>query len=985
MILSARAPADVRDRIVSWHGRATAGPSGATIAKRIVAPALAALLSCGADARAEHECGPPEAGEDIVCSPANYDPSADGNIFYGPDEANQDIAITLSEGLSIDYDREAPGDDIYVPPENPGNPRYSAVWVTPGESGHGYTGAISLTSFANVTSNGRGISVGHYGESGTLRMAILGGSVATTGEDSWAIHSYRAGVGDTNVTVQNVPVSTDGASAIAIISGHLGEGELDIDVRDATLSTRGADADGVYGLHRGTGDLTMRFRDVDIATASTNAYGIVGIHTGEGRLDMSAEALAIDTAGLLGRGVYGLHLGSGDVGIQTRRSSVSTLGSASDGIAGIATDDGDLEVAVADTDIVTVGDEAEAVYAEHSGAGDARVDVQRTGVATGGAQAEGILAQHQGTGALAVILRDLDVTTGGHYAEGVFAAHAGTGGIDVDARNIAIATTGEGSDAMLAGVASEDDLSIRIREGVLSTGGLEARGIYGVHGGAGALSLDLRATAIVTAGERADGIAIEHRGTGSLGIAVDASSVRATGPDANGIRMGRLNDAGLVERAADVDEEGNRNQTVTLNGPVLGGSREGAGVFLAGGGSIIIGPRGSLGAASGLAVRVAGEAPRLLVDMQLDNRRIAQVIGDDVIHNPEGETTIRVNGVVLHAGASGATGLAARNGARNVTIVGGEAGAGRIFSHEDFREDYAPRAAVHEALPDFLLKLDAPGPAGARVASPGSPAWARLSGSRYSHEPDHASVGAEYAFDRYAAEAGLEVSLGENVAAFVSARRLWGSADVTSPTGGGEIGARSSGMAVGLAFEGPDAHYARGRLSIATYTLDLSSNTADRLATGIDARVDSLHLEAGRHVALNEHVQLTPRIRIARSEMEVDSFTDFAGSRISVGGVTRLAGSVGVVATTTTTLTAPGAVLSLRGSLDIARTFSGTNTTVDVAGEALESRLPGTRLHLALGGMFRRDRLSVEARVRVGGLASGNAEYAGQVGLGWSF
>ena len=248
-----------------------------------------------------------------------------------------------------------------------------------------------------------------------------------------------------------------------------------------------------------------------------------------------------------------------------------------------------------------------------------------------------------------------------------------------------------------------------------------------------------------------------------------------------------------------------------------------------------------------------------------------------------------------------------------MTIVRSGTGAGRVFSHEDFREDYAPRAAVHEALPDFLLKLDAPGLTGARVASPASPAWVRLSGSRHSHEPDHASVDAAYAFDRYVAEAGLEVALGEDVAAFVSARRLWGSADVTSPTGGGEIGARGSGMAVGIAVEGPDALYARGRLALATYSLDLSSNTLDPLATGIDARVDSLHLEAGRRIALNEHVQLTPRVRIARSEMEVDGFTDLAGSQVSVGGVTRFTGRVGVVATTTRALAAPGAVLSLRG------------------------------------------------------------------------
>ena len=45
--------------------------------------ALAAALAMVADpVRAENECGPHEAGVEIVCSSSNYDPS-EGNIFYG--------------------------------------------------------------------------------------------------------------------------------------------------------------------------------------------------------------------------------------------------------------------------------------------------------------------------------------------------------------------------------------------------------------------------------------------------------------------------------------------------------------------------------------------------------------------------------------------------------------------------------------------------------------------------------------------------------------------------------------------------------------------------------------------------------------------------------------------------------------------------------------------------------------------------------------
>ena len=93
----------------------------------------------------------------------------------------------LTDGLALNYDRDNPGDDFYIPPDDPEQtPRYSAVWISPGEPG--YTGDISVFSSADVTSNARGISVGHYGESGALRMELTGGNFTTMGERAFAIH-----------------------------------------------------------------------------------------------------------------------------------------------------------------------------------------------------------------------------------------------------------------------------------------------------------------------------------------------------------------------------------------------------------------------------------------------------------------------------------------------------------------------------------------------------------------------------------------------------------------------------------------------------------------------------------------------------------------------------------------------------------------------------------------------------------------------------
>ena len=631
--------------------------------------------------------------------------------------------------------------------------------------------------------------------------------------------------------------------------------------------------------------------------------------------------------------------------------------------------------------MATAGAGANAIRGSLAGEGDFGVTVRGGALTTQGAEARGVFGVHQGEGAISLDLLKTAIATAGERADGIAIEHDGPGGIAFGARDLTVATAGAGANAIRGSLAEEGDFGVLIQGGTLTTRGAEAHGVFGVHEGQGAISLDLLETAIATTGERADGIAIEHDGRGTLRIIVDDSSVRADGPHANGIRIGRLHRAGMSGRGAGADDDGHRDQSVLVNGPVVGGSGEGAGILLTGGGSVVIGPSGSIGAASGVAIRATGPAPALRVDLNLDQRRVAAVIGNHVIRNDGGETTVVVNGVMLHDGATGATGRTVPNGARNVTITESEIVAGRAFS---LVEQYAPRAAVYEALPGLLLRLDAPGLREARAAVPASPAWVRLSGGWASYKPDRSSVGAEAAFRRLAVEAGLALPLGEHAAALVSARRLQGSADVTSPFGGGGIAVRGSGVAVGVALDRPDVFYARGRFSRTTYRSHLDSNAAGRLVTGIGAHVDTLDLEAGRRMAPNANVRLTPRAWLRRSEVDLDGFTDPTDSRVSVSALSRITGGAGVVAATADARDWQGASLSLRGSLDIAQTLGGRRTTVDVRGERLEAVLPRTRLLLGLGGTLRKDRFSVEATVRAG-LASGDPEYAGQVGFGWNF
>ena len=609
--------------------------------------------------------------------------------------------------------------------------------------------------------------------------------------------------------------------------------------------------------------------------------------------------------------------------------------------------------------------------------------------------------------------------------------------------------------------------------GIDDEGRVYSYGIYGLHQGDGDIAIDTRdGNTITTTGDNAHGIVAYHYGTEdsrTIDITV-GGSVEAGGAGAHGVRVGVVNADGEAERVAAVGADGYRQQTVTVNGRVSGGTGEAAGVFLAGGGRVYIGPAGTVGAESGIAILATGDTPvdgadpikpKLLVDMNLDGRRVAEVIGDDWIINDGGETTIVVNDVKLHDGATGVVpDASAPNGAFDVTVKDDgltvtdrststwtfsqrstSTIADRDFSAEDFTEtmppppmcppgqvgtppdcttppsqqtttevevetmtvvetttepetyvkpmpptfmeEYAPRAAVYEAMPGFLLRIDAPELSEKRIAWADSPVWARLSGGRGSYEPERASVGAQFDYSRFAAEAGLYVSLGKNATGSVSVRHVKGSADVSAPTGGGKIEAEGLGFSLGASLNSANDYYARGRISLTNYSVDLSSDALGSLKNGVGASVNSLDLEAGKRMRPDGNIRLTPRVWMTRSTLDVDDFTDTVDARVSLGDAVRLVGGAGVVGENA--LDWLGGALTLRGSVDLALTFGGAETSVEVSGTKLSSEALKSRLLLGLGGTYRRGSFFLDAEVSVGGPSSGDAQYSGRVTYGWEF
>ena len=301
-----------------------------------------------------------------------------------------------------------------------------------------------------------------------------------------------------------------------------------------------------------------------------------------------------------------------------------------------------------------------------------------------------------------------------------------------------------------------------------------------------------------------------------------------------------------------------------------------------------------------------------------------------------------------------------------------------------FMEEYAPRAAVYEALPDFLLRLTGQGPSRTCGSAPDEPVWVRFAGGQGSYEADRSTTGATYNLERFETEGGLSASFNDTTKGWVSVRHVWGAAGIGSPTGGGQIDVRGLGSSVGGAWQNATGAYAMGCFSYMAYNVDFASHRQGLLKAGTDGRAYTLNFEAGRRFALTEQVQLTPRVWVVGSRVSVDSFTDAVDARVSFPDANRIIGGLGFVADTTRRW--GDGDLVLRGSVDVERLLSGVETRVQVSGERLSAEATEHRLRFGLNGIYRQGSFSIGAEVAARQeLGSDDSECASFLNLGVRF
>ena len=908
--------------------------------------------------------------------------------------------------------------------------------MTEGSSAHGVYGlhwgtgnlgnlGINVHDSAITTSgaNAYGIFGQHNGE-GDISIKAEGSSVTTSGAAARAVYGWHQGIGNIDILIKGSTLTTsgvtplgDGSRAVFGLRGGT-RGNLDINVQDSSITASGF---GIHARNRGTGDVSIEVKGSTVTSSGNAIYGLLegddgnvdikvledstitasgrGIHAnnrgGTGNINIevkdstvesSGDAIAGNLSGVgntsivvqnstvsaSGRGIHGNH-GSGDLRIDVRSSTITTT---RDGIYGQYGGTGNLDIDVRGSAVTTSGATAHAVYGWHTGTGNLDINVQDGTLKTSGANAHGIYGQHLGTGDIDIkVLQGHAVMTEGSNAHAVYGWHTGTGNLGINVHDSAITTSGANAHAVYGWHTGTGNLGINVHDSAITTSGYMAYGIYGLHQGDGDLGIRLADGLVTTSGDGAHGIYARNLSEGGIAARIENGVVRATGMDAHGIQVGSLDENGVVQGSVGVDAEGYRRQSVTVGSEVRGGSGDAAGIFLAGGGRVMIGPHGRVGAVSGIAVRAAGTGPQgepgpLSVNLMLNARPLEEVLGGGRIVNDDGTIELIANGVILFDGAAGATNRWAPNGVWDVRGRAAEDGG------VGFTQAYAPRAALYESLPGLLLRLDA----GAPVQRPEEPAWVRLAYGVGSGDPKRSRVGATYDFDRIEAIVGISRAWGDSLGGSVWLRHLQSEMKVDVPGSSGELDLHGVGAGVQAHWREAEGLYVSGELSLTDFDVDATSSRHGRLVRDVGAELWQARLEAGYLMAQEgEGLTLQPRAWAWHAEMDVDGFTDAVGARVLYSDESRSAVGLGVLAYVVQS------EYSLYGSLDMESVFSGEKTAVEVSGQRLTSELKRTRVLAGMGGRWQGQRVTLRGGLRLADPGGRNQEVSASVSIGGSF
>lgn len=355
--------------------------------------------------------------------------------------------------------------------------------------------------------------------------------------------------------------------------------------------------------------------------------------------------------------------------------------------------------------------------------------------------------------------------------------------------------------------------------------------------------------------------------------------------DKNGSILVRVKQGGVVVASrhganilgAGITASGRRDQTVEIGGHLESTLSDGAGIYLVGGGKVVVKPEGTIITASGVPINVEGTGI-LVVEIELQQ--------DETLVDA---TRRAINGRILNDIEKTELSFVSPDGTKRTVphsteqtdyLVDGAFDVGIISGTQGFRvvHDYAPRARVYEALPSALLGMSDTPRLRERASAPrdSNGFYVNLTTKSGSWKPNSSTTSTSYNHRYTGLTFGNTIWQNENQSVDIFLNYGIGAANVKN---GGRIGVTRTGIGISHSWD-TDQYYVDFSGSVSAFHIDLNSHSRGMLKSGQSGQGYSFNAEAGYKIKMSS-VAITPSVGFGLSSVRTGSFTDKLGVKVS--------------------------------------------------------------------------------------------------------
>jgi outer membrane autotransporter protein len=232
--------------------------------------------------------------------------------------------------------------------------------------------------------------------------------------------------------------------------------------------------------------------------------------------------------------------------------------------------------------------------------------------------------------------------------------------------------------------------------------------------------------------------------------------------------------------------------------------------------------------------------------------------------------------------------------------------------------------------------------------------WIAAEGSRWDVTPQQSTTGLDFDLDLWRIRAGFETIAMEAASGTMTVGLNFFAGNGTlhshAEDGSTSTSTDAYGGGLTLTWYGDDGLYADGQLSFVSSDSDISSGTLGTVATGVGGSATVLSVELGKRFGLQSGWTVIPQGQLSWASMSFDSFTGSSGETVTPEDWNSLLLRLGAAAERRWQVESGGQA-SFYGLANVNHEFNA-DTTVDVSGTKLTSKLPDWTAELGIGGAY---------------------------------